>query len=367
MPVLPAVSAAAAAARTWRAAAIIATCAVSLTGCSHDKMYKAASLPPQFEAPVVHSSQQLDFARLAKASIRSDLIHPGDILKVSISTGLEEVQPVSWELRVADDGTVTLPLVGPLQVAGMTTALADQAVRDASIQRGIYLHPQVAVHLLQRKTNRVTVMGAVVEPGVHGVPSAGSDVIAALAAAGGLTEEADTVVEVRNPGNQFSPTTRQVSYVDGAPPPQLGIRTATIDLAYAQTRPEMTDLGLEDGSVVVVRKKPTRTVYVMGLVKNGGQHEIPPDRDLRVLDALALAGGRTLEIADKVRIVRNDPRYADPIVIRASVREAKRNKAANVRLAPGDLITVEETPGTFAIETVRSFVRFGFTGGIPGF
>ncbi len=364
MPALPAV---AAAARTFRAAAIIATCALSLAGCSSGKIYNAGSLPPEFEAPVVHSSQQLDFARLAKASIRSDLIHPGDILKVSISTGLEEAQPVAWELRVADDGTITVPLVGPLRVAGLTTALADQAIRDASIQRGIYLHPQVAVYLLERKMNRVTVMGAVVEPGVHGVPTAGSDVIAALAAAGGLTEEADTVVEVRNPGNQYSPTTRQVSYVEGGPPPQLGVRTATIDLAYAQSQPETTDLGLEDGSVVVVRKKPTRTVYVMGLVKNGGQHEIPPDRDLRLLDALALAGGRTLEIADKVRVVRNDPRYADPIVIRASVREAKRDKNANIRLAPGDLVTVEETPGTFAIETLRSFVRFGFSGGIPGF
>jgi hypothetical protein len=35
-------------------------------------------------------------------------------------------------------------------------------------------------------------------------------------------------------------------------------------------------------------------------------------------------------------------------------------------LAPGDVVSVEETPLTFTVGTIQSFVRFGFSSAIPG-
>jgi polysaccharide export outer membrane protein len=72
-------------------------------------------------------------------------------------------------------------------------------------------------------------------------------------------------------------------------------------------------------------------------------------------------------VADKVTIIRNNPYGPEPIMIAASIREAKRNPAANLSLAPGDLITVEETPTTFVVDAMRNLLRFGFSAGIPGF
>jgi hypothetical protein len=36
-------------------------------------------------------------------------------------------------------------------------------------------------------------------------------------------------------------------------------------------------------------------------------------------------------------------------------------------LAAGDVVSIEETPLTFTVGTIQSFVRFGFTSAIPGF
>ena len=125
-------------------------------------------------------------------------------------------------------------------------------------------------------------------------------------------------------------------------------------------------LRLVNGSVVMVMRKPTRTVQVIGLVNKPNEIEMPRNKDLRLLDALAQAGDRTLQLADKVCIIRQGSAADQPVVIEASIKEAKRGGAANLRLADGDVVSVEETPLTFTIDMLRSFIRFGFTGTIPG-
>lgn len=93
---------------------------------------------------------------------------------------------------------------------------------------------------------------------------------------------------------------------------------------------------------------------------------MPIDRDMRLLDGISMAKGRRIEIADKVHVVRTDPNTKQSVTIVASYREAKRNNDANIRLAAGDVISVEETPVTFTVDMLQSFIRFGFTAGLPG-
>jgi polysaccharide export outer membrane protein len=350
---------------------IVVILLTSLAGCRQG-VYRASALPAEFWAPAVGSAQSLDLSRLASASARSEVIQPGDVLHVSITTGLEVNEPIKWPLRVGNDGAVNVPLVGLVRVAGLDPINADFAIGDASVRRGIYRAPQVAVQVAARHSNQVFVTGAVVNPGVYPLPSVSSDLLAALVAAGGLTEDAGTIVEIRHPpagGPGMStaagaPDFELAGYRGGPQDPTMP-RTVRVDLQEAAAGAG-GDFHVEDGSVVMVMKKPLRVVYVMGLVHKANQFEMPPDQDLRMLDALALAGGRTMEIADKVRVIRNNPHGGEPVVIDASVREAKRNSSANIRLAAGDVVSVEETSLTFTLDTVRNFLRFGFTSAIPG-
>jgi polysaccharide export outer membrane protein len=128
----------------------------------------------------------------------------------------------------------------------------------------------------------------------------------------------------------------------------------------------MPNLLLEDGATVMVMKKPTRFIQVIGLVRASNRFEMRNDQEMRLLDAIALAGGCSLSIADKIYIIRQVPNRADPALIETSIKEAKRDGAANILLAAGDVVSVEETPVTFVVGTIRDFVGFGFSAPIPG-
>ena len=304
-------------------------------------------------------ASRLDLSGLAQSSVRAEQIYPGDVLEVTIATGVEEKAPTPWKLRVADNGVVEIPLVGQVQVAGMLLLDAEQVIRRESINRKIYRDPHIAVLLHSHRTIGVTVVGAVQKPGTYKLPMGDADLLHALLAAGNLTDNASTIVEIRTLGPP-----------PGSPAPQfqnqpVQNRAVRIDLQQA-TRGMMSDLRIQDGAVVMVMEQTPKTVQVIGLVKRPDRHEIEPGRELRLLDAIALGGGRTTQLADKVYVVRNLEGSPKPILIEASVSKAKQGGSENLLLAPGDVVSVEETPLTFTVGTIQNFIRFGFSAAIPG-
>lgn len=333
---------------------------VCLAGCQ-SATYQASKLPPQYAASHVEGPRKVDLSSLARASVRSEAIYPGDVLEVTIATGLEEKSPESWALRVSDAGDVGVPLVGAVHVAGLLLPDAEQMIRHESITRRLYRDPQVSVLLRNRKTIRVSVVGAVAKPGTYDLPAVNSDLLAALIAAGGLTQDASTIVEIRS-----MPDAASASYTAGDPRRTVAqAGSVRVDL-IAAGQGLSPDYRIDDGSVIMVREQEPKTVQVIGLVRKPDQLKIPPDKEVRLLDAIAMAGGLTTELADKVHVIRNLEQADKPVVIEASMREAKRGGAANLRLAPGDVVSVEETPLTFTVSTIQNFIRFGFSAAIPG-
>jgi protein involved in polysaccharide export with SLBB domain len=126
---------------------------------------------------------------------------------------------------------------------------------------------------------------------------------------------------------------------------------------------------LGDRDVVMVLPKEKQVIHVTGLVAKPNQFEIASDADVHVLDAIAMAGGTTLPIADKVYVIRHMSDMPEPAVIEVSIAEAKRNGRENLRLTAGDLVSVESTMTTMAVDTVAKFVRFavGVNGSLTAF
>ncbi|MCH7728330.1 MAG: hypothetical protein IH991_17910 [Planctomycetes bacterium] len=84
---------------------------------------------------------------------------------------------------------------------------------------------------------------------------------------------------------------------------------------------------------------------------------------MRLLEAIAQAGGTRYSpwITDKVEVVRQVPGSDATITIKVSLREAKRRGEANILLAAGDIISVEENVITFTLSTLGSLVGIGTT------
>lgn len=343
----------------WLGCTVVAA-AAAMTGCQQPAAFRAASLPPQYRAPIVRSARHLDLSPLARATGGTDVIQPNDLVAVSTATGLTSDKGEPQILRVSPDGMVNVPLVGPVRVAGLEPQAAEYWVRQASMERDVYRNPHISIQFESRHTNNVTVLGAVKTPGVYALNGANSDLLAAIVAAGGLSDEAGTKIDVRHPPDSL---VQAAGY--GATSANVQGVSYRIDLQDDRTAAG-ADLSVRDGTVIMVPERVKQTVYVMGLVNRPGDFEIPPDDELRLLDALAMAGGRRLEVADRVSVTRRASQNGAPIIISASVREAQQNGAANLRLAAGDVVQVEETTMTFTLETLRNFVRLGVTTGLPG-
>ncbi|MCE5266512.1 MAG: SLBB domain-containing protein [Planctomycetaceae bacterium] len=316
-------------------------------GCAQ-RAYRADKLPRELIAPAAIDTQSINLSGLADQSVSAEVIQAGDVLDVSMITDYAKLTTTTAPVRVADDGSIAIPLVGRVIVGGMEVKQAEQVVNNESISRGVFRTPCITVTMKQCHTGRVTVLGAVNNPGVRDLPRGSSSLMAALLAAGGLSKEAGTDVEIRRTDSRQGPM--QAFHVD-----------LTAATAGAVRVPE-----LRDGDIVQVAKRVLPPVYVIGLVRKPGEFPFPANQELRVLDALALAGGVSNPVAEDVLVIRHPPGKAEPVRIAVSIQAAK-NGRDNVALAPGDTVSVEQTPGTMVIDTIQTFFRVSLGGSISWF
>ncbi len=351
-----------------------------MLGCTRANMYRASKLPTEYIAQPHSVVQDLDLSRLSRTVGNSQVLNIGDEIGVSIATGLERYLPPSWKGRVGEDGSINVPLVGVVQVAGLELTQAEQVIRQESIRRGKFIDPNVTISLTQRRTNTIAVVGEVNRPNTYKLAATHCDLLTAIVEAGGLAKGAGTIVEIRYPPGvrkatladlENAPAAELVSFNDGQRMVHTSARTTRVDLELASNS-DHGDYLLPDGATVMVMKRPSRIVHTMGLVRSPKRHTIPNDQaDMRVLDAIALSGGRTTMVADKVFVIRQAPNQSEPIVIQTSIRSAKRNAQSNIRLTDGDVVSIEETPATVMVALVQKFVNVGlglsYSSAIPGF
>lgn len=115
---------------------------------------------------------------------RTYRIGPYDLLKIEVF----QVQELSRQERVNDEGNVTLPLIGSVRVAGLTPREAEQAIA-AKLGEEYLQNPQVNIFVAEYASQKVTVTGRVKKPGVF--PVAGrTTLMQAIALAGGLDDVA---------------------------------------------------------------------------------------------------------------------------------------------------------------------------------
>lgn len=344
------------------------------------KVYAYNALPPTLVAARRENTQTIDLSRLASKATNSERIDVGDVLEVTIATGLGEKDSISIPVRVNDEGAANLPIIGPVPVSGLEPAAAEAAITATAIQRQLYRNPQITVTMKQQRTNRITVTGAVKEPGVYSIPRGSSDLLAALVAAGGLDEDAGTKVEIRNPASIADPTGRDTPPIASggsgdvnqvglnfSPPIRevgaTGLTTIKVDLVAA-TRTGAGGYQLGDGGIVHVEKRDPEPVHVIGLVQKPNRYELPLGEDLRVLDAIALAGGVSSPVANKVFVIRRQPDSDQTAIVNLTISQAKRDELANLRLSPGDIVSVEQTPQTVLLDAIK-FISIGVGTNIP--
>lgn len=112
-------------------------------------------------------------------------VAPGDLLQVKVF----QVDDLERQVRVDRDGHVSLPLIGSIEAAGHSAEELETMI--ANLYRQTYLqNPQVSVLVQEANANRVTVSGAVTEPGIYPINGANLTLQQALAQAKGTNQVA---------------------------------------------------------------------------------------------------------------------------------------------------------------------------------
>ncbi|HBO45674.1 MAG TPA: hypothetical protein DD670_17455 [Planctomycetaceae bacterium] len=352
---------------TWRTAvlhgAVVATASIALfSGCA-SRVYRPTSLPIEYAASPAVQLDTLDLSSLAGSKNSADIVHWGDLLEIEIDSGLASIPPRVSSVRVARDGTAKIPLIGSVAVGGMELEQAEAAVAATARARDIYLSPFVSVTIAEMRKDRITVVGAVEKPGTYELPRGSASLMAALVSAEGLADSASGDVEIRHTDIRLagpvlggvSPTgddsARLVSHEEAA---GSGAPSVRVNLLADNGGPRNREL--RDGDVVNVMKRDLPPIHVLGLVHKPGAFEVTANRDVYLLDALAMAGGLSNPVADRVTVRRRVAEDAENVTIVASIRKAMDGRE-NVLLSPGDTVMVRQTPETVVVDVFKSFIR----------
>jgi len=238
-------------------------------------------------------------------------IGSGDLLEVSVYGAPEFTKQV----RVADSGGVSLPLLGSVQVAGLSIRQAEMLIQQHLSDGGFFTDPQVSIFVKEYASQGISVLGEVQKPGIY--PLLGSrQLYDAISAAGGLTPKAGNTITITHRHRPQEPRTVVV-------PPN-------------QTFPPEINVDVFPGDTVVVSK--AGIIYVVGDVHLPSGF-VMENSQLTVLQAIAMAQGTnpTAKL-DSTILIRKTP--AGPQEIPIPLTRIMSAKAADVKLQPDDVVFV---------------------------
>jgi polysaccharide biosynthesis/export protein len=301
---------------------------------------------------------------VANSSMGDYQIGPEDLLEISVL----EAPDLSRTVRVSDDGAISLPLLGSIQAAGLSTREMETVLED--LLRQTYMKdPQVSVFVQEMRSHPVSVFGAVEKPGVYQIRDA-KTLVEVLSMAQGLADDAgDSVIIVRHGGQSSDLVEGSSPHSDStvtADPPreagasgQGGAGQATDEVSSPESitvnLKDLLDSGNPSANVLVYpgdAVKVTRAgiVYVVGEVHKPGGFVLKTNENISVLQAIALAEGITSTSNRKqTRIILAGERNGSREEIPINLDKILAGKAPDPLLKPNDILFVPTSSSKAAL------------------
>ena len=204
----------------------------------------------------------------------------GDVVKISVYGNPD----LAVDTRVSESGFITMPLVGQVGVAGLSTAAAETKIASMLQSGGFVKNPQVNLLVTALTSQQVSVLGQVNRAGRYPIDGPRS-VLDLLALAGGISPDGGDVVTVIRKRNGK-------------------ILKDQVDTTELMRSADMTgNPDVQAGDIIFVDRAPR--FYIYGEVQRPGQLRL--ERQMTVLQALSAGGGLTLRGTERgLRVKRRD-------------------------------------------------------------
>jgi len=299
---------------------------VVLSGCASEK-FKTTTDLSEFqqhyeqvarEKAKSNAMDQQIFANAAAAPDAGDyLLGPGDLITVTVF----ETSDLNTEVRVSSRGTVSLPMLGNVDVYDLTAAEAEKKIED--LLRKDYLRdPHVTVFIKEHVSKQITLVGEVKNPGTYDYVARRS-LLDVLAIADGLTEDAGSFAYITRTNKR---TNQRQTY--------------RVDLDELISKGNMdVNMPILGGDVIFIPE--AGHCFVDGAVRKPGIY--PIKSNMTITEAIALAGGlRSYADDDQIKLIRQkEDGTRDVVSINYS--ELQSGKISNLLLRDRDVIYAESS------------------------
>jgi len=371
----------------------IAFCLLSgcLSGCASSNEGATSPSPAtaREERGPCESPQLVELWRERDSTTPADFpVGPGDVILVSVPE-VDEIQ--KQETRVAPDGTIALPLIGTMEVAGLN----ENELRAAISQRlAVYMKfPRVELFVERYQARDVAVVGAVQKPGMYDLANPNESIINVIGLAGGMTANAAQKVIFVPPkydhgslnsgqasgsaaaseptqdgvaandnsalgsGNQIhaSPYLKVSTQGAGQTPTDTDLKGRSwIELDLAKPGAQAClDFPVRPGDVVIV--PIAGQVMVQGWVQTPGAFNITPG--MTILGAISAAGGATFSWTAELLRTGTDGRQT---VTEVSLNHLAEGEDKDIPVQSGDVVVVERSViGAVPYTVFELFQHFG--------
>jgi polysaccharide export outer membrane protein len=257
-----------------------------------------------------------------EASSSALVLGPGDEADVTVYGAPD----LSGHTRVGADGNISIPLIGYVRVAGLSSSEAEAAIETQLRQNNVVNDPRVSVFVKEYTSSGISVAGEVAKPGFYSAvgPHRLFDV---LQAAGGPTEKAASKVVI--------------SHRDQT-------ETTTLDISKDPAAMAASNVVLQPGDTIVVPK--AGIVYVLGEVTRPGGYVLNSSGGITVLQIVAVAGGPThVASPGKTRLLRRTANGFQEQII--DVKKLLRGKALDVTVRNEDILFIPSSALKTAMNT----------------
>ena len=255
----------------------------------------------------------LEQKTISTASSSALAIGPGDEVEVTVYGAPD----LSGHTRVNADGNISIPLIGYVRLAGLSSSEAESTIENQLHQNNIVNDPHVSVYVKDYTSSGISVSGEVAKPGFYSAigPHRLFDV---LQAAGGPTDRAANKVVISHRDQEPKDAT-------------------TLYISKDPAEMAANNVVLQPGDTVVVPK--AGIVYVLGEVNRPGGYVLNSTGGITVLQVVAVAGGPThVASAGKTRLLRRTENGFQEQQI--DVKKLLRGKAQDVAVRDQDILFI---------------------------
>jgi polysaccharide export outer membrane protein len=275
-------------------------------------------------------------------------LEPGDEITISV-LDLDEIGKDPY--RIDSYGHLTLPLIGEIQVGGLTV---EQIALVVGERLNKYLkNPDVSVRVMEMRSQPVSVLGEVRNPGVQQLMGA-KTLFEIVSMAGGLSPDAGYVIRITRE-KQWGQIPLPNAKLDETG--QFWIAEVGVKEMVDGASPEK-NIQIKPHDVITVPKG--EIVYVLGAVKKSGGFVLGERDKVTVLQALAMAEGldRFANTAGSKIIRKAQGPSTSSLEIPIDVKKILQGRSPNVALASDDILFI---PISGSKQAIARSVEAGFT------